>query len=236
MKSQTKQTLVWGGLLILLGILLLVETYADLNAWIWVSLLSVVGLGVFIIYLVDRSEVGLLLLTYVLWAIAGLITIVTLDILQDELIATYILTIIAIPFLVAFLLNRALWAALIPAYILFAVGLMVGLIGAGVLDDLLIPAYVMLAIAIPFFAVFIRDTGQWWALIPGGILTVIGLSFRRSGRGVRSSCRSGRGWRINSGAPVHRTRSATARHSARTTHRTRDPRLRERTRCLAMFT
>ncbi len=67
--------------------------------------------------------------------------------------------------------------ALIPAYILFAVGLMVGLIGAGVLDDLLIPAYVMLAIAIPFFAVFIRDTGQWWALIPGGILTVIGLSF-----------------------------------------------------------
>jgi hypothetical protein len=66
---------------------------------------------------------------------------------------------------------------LIPAYVLFAVGLMVGLIGLGVLDDLLIPAYVMFAIAIPFFVVYARDTKQWWALIPAGIMTVIGLSF-----------------------------------------------------------
>jgi threonine/homoserine/homoserine lactone efflux protein len=57
------------------------------------------------------------------------------------------------------------------------VGVMVGLIGLGVLDDLLIPTYVMFAIAIPFFVVYARDTKQWWALIPGGIMVVIGLSF-----------------------------------------------------------
>jgi len=54
---------------------------------------------------------------------------------------------------------------------------MVGLLGLGVLTDLLVPAYVMFAIAIPFFVVYVHNTKQWWALIPGGILAIIGLSF-----------------------------------------------------------
>jgi hypothetical protein len=60
---------------------------------------------------------------------------------------------------------------------LLAIGVMVGLLGLGVLTDLLVPAYVMLAIAIPFFVVYVRNPKQWWALIPGGILAAIGLSF-----------------------------------------------------------
>ncbi len=54
---------------------------------------------------------------------------------------------------------------------------MIVLIGRGVLSDLLVPAYVMFAIAIPFFVVYARDPKQWWPLIPGGIMAVIGLSF-----------------------------------------------------------
>jgi uncharacterized BrkB/YihY/UPF0761 family membrane protein len=34
----------------------------------------------------------------------------------------------------------------------------------------------VLALALPFLAVFARDRKQWWALIPGGILTALGLS------------------------------------------------------------
>jgi hypothetical protein len=32
-------------------------------------------------------------------------------------------------------------------------------------------------VALPFFVVYLGNTKQWWALIPGGITAVIGLSF-----------------------------------------------------------
>lgn len=178
MKSRaTRQALVWGGLLILLGAVLLVETFTDLSVWTWVAMLAVGGLGAFGVFLTDRSDWGVLIPTYVLWAIAGLIALITLNVLRDESIATYVLAAIALPFLVVFLRNRQQWWALIPAYVLLAIGVMVGLLGLGVLTDLLVPAYVMLAIAIPFFVAYVRNPKQWWALIPGGILAAIGLSF-----------------------------------------------------------
>jgi hypothetical protein len=178
MKSQArKQSLVWGGLLILFGVMALVETYTDLTAWVWVAILAAAGLVVFGIYLTDRSQWGLLIPAYVLGAVAGLIALVTLNVLRDESIATYVLAAIALPFLVAFLRDRSRWGLLIPAYVLLAVGVMVVLIEGGLLSDLLIPAYVLFAIAIPFFVVYARDPKQWWPLIPGGILAVVGISF-----------------------------------------------------------
>ena len=152
-KAQ-RQGLVWGGLLVLFGIVMLVETFADLNEWIWVAILTVAGLGAFAVFLTDRSDWGLLIPAYVLWAIAGMLILITLDILQDETIATFVLSAIALPFLVGFLRNRERWGLLIPAYILFAVGIMVGLIGIGLLNDLLIPAYVLFAVSIPFFVAY----------------------------------------------------------------------------------
>jgi len=47
MQSQAKkQGLVWGGLLILFGVVALLETFADLSAWVWVAALVAGGLGV----------------------------------------------------------------------------------------------------------------------------------------------------------------------------------------------
>jgi len=178
MKSQArKQSLVWGGLLILFGVMALVETCTDLTAWVWVAVLAAAGLVIFGVYLTDRSQWGLLIPAYVLWAVAGLIALTTLNVLRDESVATYVLAAIALPFLVAFLRDRSRWGLLIPAYVLLAVGVMIGLLGVGVLSDLLIPAYVMFAIAIPFFVVYARDPKQWWPLIPGGVMAVIGLAF-----------------------------------------------------------
>ena len=178
MQSQSRrQALVWGSLLILFGVMALVATLTDLSAWVWVIVLAVAGLLVFGVYLSDRSDPTLLIPVYVLWAVAGLLTLITLNILQDEFIALYVLAAIALPFLVVFLRDRAQWWALIPAYVLLAVGLMVGLTASGVLSELLIPAYVMFAVAIPFLVVFALNPKEWWPLIPGGIMTVIGLAF-----------------------------------------------------------
>jgi len=164
-------------MLILFGIVALVEMYADLTAWVWSAVLALAGLVVFGVYLTDRSDWGLLIPAYVMWAIAGLIALIELEILRDEAIATYVMAVIALPFLVVFLRDREQWWALIPAYVMIVIGVMIGLIGLGVLNDLLVPAYVMFAIAIPFFVVYARDTTNWWALIPGGIMGVMGLAF-----------------------------------------------------------
>jgi hypothetical protein len=176
-RANKKQGWIWGGLLVVLGVVLLIEAITDLTAWMWVAILVVAGFGAFAAYLTDRANWGLLIPAYVMWAIAVLVALITLDVLRDELIATYVLAVIAVPFLVTYLRDRSQWGLLIPVYILLAVGVMVALIGVGALNDLLIPAYVMFAVAIPFFVVYARDRKQWWPLIPGGIMTVIGLSF-----------------------------------------------------------
>jgi hypothetical protein len=125
----------------------------------------------------DRTEKWLLIISYAMLAVAGLLTFLTLGVLVDSYVATYVLLAIAFPFLVAFLLNRTNWGLLIPFYVLLVIGIMVPLLELGVLNDTLIATYVLLAIAIPFFIVYIRNTKNWWALIPGGILAVIGIAF-----------------------------------------------------------
>lgn len=177
LSKATKQSLIWGGVLVLMGVLLVLETVTDLSAWVWVILLAAGGLGAFGLYLTDRSDWAMLLSAYVLWAITLLIALVTLDVLRDDAVAVYVLIVIAIPFLAVYYRNRAQWWALIPAYVLLAVAVMIALTGLGVLEDDLVAAYVLLAIAIPFFVVYARNRTQWWPLIPGGILAVIGLSF-----------------------------------------------------------
>ncbi|MFC2023662.1 hypothetical protein ACFLT5_02875 [Chloroflexota bacterium] len=178
MKSRsTRQTMVWGGFLILCGVLLLLEWVTDLSDWVWIAALAAGALVATALYLSDRSDWAMLLTAYVLWAIVILIALVRWDVLRNEAIAFYVLLVIALPFFGVFYRDRRQWWALIPGYVMVVVAVMIGLIGLGVLDDMLVPAYVLFAIALPFFVVYARDRSLWWALIPGGILAVIGLAF-----------------------------------------------------------
>jgi hypothetical protein len=174
---SARQAIVWGGLLIVVGALLLVETVVDLSPWIWIVLLVAAAVVATALYSTDRSDLWMLITVYALWALAVLVILVTLNILRDEAVAFYVLLAIAVPFLAVYYRNRTQWWALIPAYVLIVIALMILLIGLGLLSDLLVPAYVLIAISVPFFVVYIRDRKLWWSLIPGGILAVIGLSF-----------------------------------------------------------
>jgi hypothetical protein len=178
MNTPSKRSgLVWGGLLIVLGILALLETITDLSPWIWVAILVVGGLGVFAFYVTDRTEKWLLIIAYAMLAVASLVTLLELDLLRDAYVATYVLLAIGLPFFVAFLNNRSNWGLLIPAYVLLVIGVFVPLTEFGVLNDSVVVTYILFAIAIPFFVVFLRNTKNWWALIPGGILSIVGLGF-----------------------------------------------------------
>ena len=172
---RNTQSIFWGGLMIIFGILGALEVYIDLNVWIWIVALVVCGLGAYGLYASNRTDKALLLESYILLVIAGLIGFVELDVLVDSFIATYVLASIAIPFLYVYLRDRSQWWAQIPMYVLFAIALMVPLIEYDVLEDGYIATYVLAAIALPFVVVFLRDRSQWWALIPPYALIVIGL-------------------------------------------------------------
>ncbi len=176
MKQQSRnQALVWGGLLIIFGVVGLVESFTDLTPWVWVAILAVTGLGIFGVFLWDRSEWWPLIPAYVLWAIAGLLALVELNVLSDQFLPTYVLGTIAIPFIVVYLRDRAQWWALIPAYVLIAVAAMILLSETAFLPDAFQATFVLTAIALPFLLVYLRDRAQWWALIPAYVLLSIGV-------------------------------------------------------------
>ena len=170
-----KQSLVWGSLLIVFGVMSFVETIFNPTPWLWVAVLAISGLGVFAVYLTDRSEWGFLITTYALWATTILIALAILDIVPGTFIAIYVLVAIALPFLVVYLRNREYWWALIPAYVLLAIGAMLLLTEWNILPDAFIATFVLTAIALPFLVVFLRHRANWWALIPAYVLLVVGI-------------------------------------------------------------
>ena len=140
--------------------------------------LSLIGLPFLVVFLANRTDNWWALIpAYVLFAIAIMIFLIGLGVLADSWVALYVLSSIGFPFLIVYLMNREHWWALIPAYTMFVIGIMVALIDNRFLSDLAIPAYVMFAIAIPFLFVYFTNREQWWALIPGGIMAVIGIGF-----------------------------------------------------------
>ena len=187
MNLQSKnQALVWGSLLIIFGVVGLVESFTDLSTWAWVAILAATGLGIFGIYLRDRSEWWPLIPAYALWVVAGLLALVELNVLRGEFLAAYVLSAIALPFITVFLRDRSQWWALIPAYVLLAVAAMILLGETVLLPDAFEATFVLTAIALPFLVVYVRNRTQWWPLIPAYVLLSIGVMIPLEELGVLS--------------------------------------------------
>lgn len=73
-----------------------------------------------------------------------------------------------------YLRNKEQWWPLIPAYAL-AAGALLNLLGFVGLGGDFLGGLTILAVAAPFFYVYLRNKENWWALIPGGILAMVGL-------------------------------------------------------------
>jgi|YNPNPStandDraft_1061719.scaffolds.fasta_scaffold47114_2 hypothetical protein len=168
---------LWGGVLIVMGLLFLANQLFNFDLTGLIVTLGFAGTGVIFlaVYLVNQQQWWALIPFYIMEVVAGIILLSTTN-LEGEIIAMLIMFAIGLPFLYVYLRNRAHWWALIPAYVMFAIGMFVFL-ALGRMDDNLLVTYIMFAIALPFIVVFLRNRANWWALIPGGIMATIGLAF-----------------------------------------------------------
>jgi hypothetical protein len=168
--ERNRSAVIWGGLLILLGLVLLLETLGlvrFLGRFIWSAILVAGGLPFLLVYASNRNQ---------WWALIPGFTLVGVGLgilAAGDLTSIIILGSISLPFWVIYLSDRRQWWALIPGWVMACVATIV-LLGVIGLEWFIAP-FVMFAIAAPFFLVYLLNPDQWWALIPAGIMTVIGI-------------------------------------------------------------
>ena len=147
------------------------------DQFIAVILLPGMAIPFLYVYLKNQEHWWALIPAYVFMLIGLIIALSEFSAFGGKFIAPGILGGIGLPFLYVYLKNRDHWWALIPAYAMLAIGLLVLLLEFRLLTGLVIPAFIMWAVAVPFIYVYILNPENKWALIPGGIMAVMGFGF-----------------------------------------------------------
>jgi hypothetical protein len=176
-KDQSK--FVWGGILILVGILFLLQEFQILGSafeYMWVLLMAAGAAAFLWIYFTKQDQ---------WWAIIpGLtlfgLTLVAIDELFDILPSSDIsgaifLGCIGLAFWLVYLRKQVQWWAIIPGGVLITLSLVAGLDFLSEWNDVIF----FLGLGVTFFLVALLPGAVHntkWALIPGGIMTVLGLA------------------------------------------------------------
>jgi hypothetical protein len=170
-RSEMLGRIIGGGLLVVVGLLLLLNSVFDvqIGVWAWIIGLGLSAVAFGLLYTQER-ETWAGVIAYVCGALAIFLFLVTQFDLAGNIVPTIVMAAIATPFIIAWTQNRRQWGLLVPAYVMLAI------IPIFYLEDVgnLVPAYVMFAIAMPF-VVGALYTRKWALLIPGGIMGVLGL-------------------------------------------------------------
>lgn len=125
-------------------------------------------------YLTDRARNWWALIPGGIMLFLTLVTLLVDYTSGDEWVGALLFFMVSISFLVVYLSNRARWWALLVAYITGVIGL-APLMSVGGRDAEYFGAIVMFAVALPFFVVYFRSAQDWWAIIPAGAMTVLGV-------------------------------------------------------------
>jgi hypothetical protein len=141
-------------------------------------------------YLTDRSRNWWALIPGGVMLFLALVTLLVDSTLSDEWIPALLLFMIALSFLFVYLNNRVRTWALLVAYITAILGLAPLLSMLGRNGDYF-GSLIFFAVALPFFVVYFRRPENWWAIIPAGVLTTIGVVVALAIGGLIYSATSG---------------------------------------------
>jgi hypothetical protein len=175
--TNARANAFWGLFLLLLGGLFLALNLGWLpllSTNVWAVIFAVTGLLFLVGYVVSGiRNWGLLFPALGALAIAATIWMAEADV-PGETIGGMFMLAVALPFWAAFLVGpRENWWAIIPGWIVGAIGVLV-LLSNTITGDLF-ASLIMFAIGLPFLVVYLANRKNWWALIPGGIMTAFGL-------------------------------------------------------------
>ncbi len=173
--------LVIGGLLILVGLLAALQTLEIIESglvWLWAAILGVGGAAFLYIFRSFRSQWWAIIPGISLIAIA--LSIVLGEIFPDyeNIFEAVILGGIGLSFLLVYVFNRDHWWTIIPG------GVMVTLGGVSVVDsfnttDFDTGGLFFMGLGVTFALLYLLPSSHGrmtWALLPAGILVVIGVS------------------------------------------------------------
>lgn len=162
--------LIWGGFLVALGLLLLVDNLGFLDDWeglAWSVGLGLVSLVCLVIFFADRSQWWVLIPGLIMAGIAAGIFLEWAEIAEGDLTGALVTGGIGLAFLLVFLSDRQNWWALIPTMIMGGVGLALLLEVLGLANDEAVGGIIVGGVAMGFISIFLNDRRHWWALFPG---------------------------------------------------------------------
>jgi len=167
-----------GILLVLLGGLFLLQNFGFLGGlgdFIWAMLFGFGGLAFLIVFLANRENWWALIPGFTLLGLAGTMVLGELD-TGGGATGGFFLASIGSAFLVIYLIRREHWWAIIPAGVLLTLALIATL--SSVLPGETGASLLFFGLAATFGALYLIPTPldhPTWALIPAGIMGVIGL-------------------------------------------------------------
>lgn len=181
MKNWFGSRYFWGGLLIIIGVVVILENLeiVRFGGLIWALILAIVGIGFLPVFISNKDNWWALIPAFTLLSVALAITLSNLwseDL--GSLSGFIVLFGIGLSFLVIYLTNRTNWWAFIPFGVLSSIAVSVLL--EPYLTDLVFVGIFFLGVGITFGVLSIIPTPQGkmnWAVVPAGVLFVLGLVF-----------------------------------------------------------
>jgi MFS family permease len=175
-------SLIWAAGLFLVGLVLLLfnfgvfDPYEPLVQYILAGLLALSAVGFFVAYFSTRRDWAQLIPAWTLLALAAMALLSVNPAIDQRLNAAVLFIGLALAFAHIYLLDRAEhWWAIIPGGFMLVLGVGIGL-SSVVANVEALGAALFIGMGLVFLLLyFLVGRRQWWALVPGSVLLLLGF-------------------------------------------------------------